>query len=57
MMTVNQWLDENMKLLYGRKVRLLDQQTHASYTDKMLIYMGAEVKEVKVTSKFIFICI
>lgn len=56
-MTVNQWIDENIKLLHNRKIRLLDKETHVGYTEKMLAYMGAEVKETKVTSKFIFIFI
>ena len=56
-MTVNQWIDENIKLLRNRKIRLLDKETHVGYTDKMMAYMGAEVKGTKVTSKFIFIFI
>jgi len=56
-MTVNQWIDENIKLLHNRKIRLLDAETHVGYTEKMLVYMGAEVKETKVTSRFIFIFI
>lgn len=56
-MTVNQWIDENMNLLHNRRIRLLDAETHVGYTDKMLAYMGAEVKKTKVTSRFIFIFI
>ena len=57
MITVNQWIDENLNLLHNRKLRLIDQQTHVGYTDKMLSYMGAEVKETKVTSRFVFLFI
>lgn len=56
-MTVNQWIDKNMDLLYNRRIRLLDFETHVGYTDKMLAYMDKEVKATKVTSRFIFIFI
>ena len=56
-MTVNQWIDENMKLLHNRRIRLLDSVNHIGYTDKMLAYMDKEVKATKVTSKFVFVFI
>lgn len=56
-MTVNQWLDKNIDLLYNRRVRLLDFKTHISYTDKMLVCMGKKVMATKVTSRFVFIFI
>ena len=56
-MTVNQWIDENMKLLYNRRIRLLDNVTHVGYTDKMLAYMDKKVKATKVTIRFVFIFI
>ena len=56
-MTVNQWIDKNIDLLYNRQIRLLDSVTHVGYTDKMLAYMDKEVKATKVTSKFVFVFI
>ena len=56
-MTVNQWIDKNIDLLYNRQIRLLDSVTHVGYTDKMLAYMDKEVKATKITSKFVFVFI
>ena len=56
-MTVDTWIDTHINMLHNRKIRLLDAETHVGYTDKMLAYMGAEVKATKVTSRFIFIFI
>ena len=56
-MTVNQWIDENINLLHNKKLRLLDAETRIGYTDKMLAYMGAEVKQTKITSRFVFLFI
>ncbi len=56
-MTVNQWIDENMKTVYGHTIRLIDSKTHKGVGDLMFMYMDREVKNVKLTSRFLFIFI
>ena len=57
MLTVNQWIDENMKTMYGRQLRLLSYVTHKGIGDNYLPYLDCTVLAVKVTSKFVFIFI
>lgn len=54
-MTVNKWMDANMKALFGRKVRLIDYYTREGITDKLFFYMDAPVQDAKITSRFVFI--
>ena len=56
-MTVNQWIDENMKTVYGHTIRLIDSNTKKGIGDMMLMYMDREVKNIKLTSRFLFIFI
>ena len=54
-MTVNQWIDENMKTVYGHTIRLIDSKTRKGVGDLMFMYIDKEVKNIKLTSKFLFI--
>ena len=56
-MTVNQWIDENMKTVYGHTIRLIDSKTKKGIGDMMLMYIDREVQNVKITSRWIFIYI
>ena len=56
-MTLNDWIDVNLKLLCGRTLRVIDSNTRKGIGDMMMFYMDKEVKSVKVTSKFIFVFI
>ena len=56
-MTVNQWIDENMKTVYGHTIRLIDSNTHKGVGDMLILYMNREVKKIKLTNKFLFIFI
>ena len=57
MMTINDWLDINMNLLYGKKVRVINAETHKGVGDMMILYMDKPVRGFKVTDKFLFIFI
>lgn len=57
MRTVNDWIDENMNLIYGRTIRLIDSKTRQGIGDMMMFYMDRPVKGYKVTKKFLFIFI
>ena len=54
-MTVNRWLDANIRTIYGKKVRLIDYRTRKGITDKLLIFMENPVQDAKITSRFVFI--
>ncbi len=56
-MTVNQWIDENMKTVYGHTIRLIDSKTRKGIGDMMFMYMDREVKRVNITKRFLFIFI
>ena len=56
-MTVNTWIDNNMKLIYGRPIRIINSVTRKGVGDMILLYMDREVKRYKITSKFTFIFI
>ena len=56
-MTVNDWIDANMKLVYGRTIRLIDVNTRKGVGDMMMFYMDREIKGFKATKKFLFIFI
>ena len=56
-MTVNQWIDENMKTVYGHTIRLIDSETKKGVGDMMFMYMDRKVQNVKITSRWIFIFI
>lgn len=56
-MTVNDWIDKNTKLIYGRTIRIIDSATHKGVGDMLMFYMDKPVKGYKVTSKFLFIFI
>ena len=57
MRTVSDWIDENMNLVYGRTIRLIDSKTRQGVGDMMMFYMDRPVKSYKVTKKFLFIFI
>ena len=56
-MTLNDWIDANMNLIYGRTIRVIDSATRKGIGDMMMFYMDRPVKGYKVTSKFLFIFI
>ena len=39
-MTVNDWIDAHMNLVYGRTIRLIDVNTRKGVGDMMMFYMG-----------------
>ena len=53
--TVNDWLDKHLKLLKGRKVRIIDTATGRSAGDTIMLYINKKVLSTKVTSRFLFI--
>lgn len=55
MLTVNDWIDANMKLVYGKKIRVIDSITGRGVGDKMIFYMQNKVINYKVTSRFVFL--
>ena len=57
MTTVNTWIDDNMKNIYGKRIRIIDSQTRKGVGDMMMMYFDREVKGIKITSQFIFIFI
>ena len=56
-MTVNDWIDANMNLVYGKTIRIIDSITRKGVGDMMMFYMDKEVKSFKATEKFLFIFI
>ena len=56
-MTVNNWIDAHMKLVYGRTIRIIDVATRKGVGDMLMLYMDKEVKSYKVTDKYLFIFI
>ena len=55
MLTVNDWIDANMNLIYGKKIRIIDSITGRGVDDKMIFYMQNKVINYKVTSRFVFL--
>ena len=56
-MTVDRWIDENMKKIYGKPIRIIDTKTKKGVGDMMMLYLNKEVKGSKITSQFTFIFI
>ena len=56
-MTVNTWIDENMNKVYGHRIRIIDSVTRKGVGDMLMLYMDKNVKDTKITPKFIFIFI
>ena len=55
-MTVKEYIENRPFKLYGKKIRVLSAGTHKNMGD-WLKYANATIKEVKITSKIIFIFI
>lgn len=55
MLTVNDWIDANMKLIYGKKIRVIDTNTNKGVGDELILYMKNKVVNSKITSRFIFL--
>lgn len=55
MLTVNDWIDANMKLVYGKKIRVIDTNTNKGVGDELILYMKNKVVNSKITSRFIFL--
>lgn len=55
MLTVNDWIDANMKLVYGKKVRVIDTNTNKGVGDELILYMRNKVVNSKITSRFVFL--
>lgn len=55
MLTVNDWIDANMKLVYGKKVRVIDTNTNKGVGDELILYMKNKVVNSKITSRFVFL--
>ena len=56
-MTVERWIDTNTDKLYGHRIRIIKADTHKGVGDMMMFYFDYIVKNVKITSKYIFIFI
>lgn len=57
MLTVNDWIDANMKLIYGKKIRVIDTNTNKGVGDELILYMKNKVVNSKITSRFVFLYI
>ena len=57
MLTVNDWIDANMKLVYGKKIRVIDTNTNKGVGDELILYMKNKVVNSKITSRFVFLYI
>ena len=55
MLTVNDWIDANMKLVYRKKVRVIDTNTNKGVGDELILYMKNKVVNSKITSRFVFL--
>jgi len=55
--TVNDWIDTHMEQIYGRKIRIIDAETHKGVGDMLMLYMDKKIKKVKITTSFLFIFI
>lgn len=55
MLTVNDWIDANMKLIYGKKIRVIDTSTNKGVGDELILYMKNKVVNSKITSRFVFL--
>lgn len=55
--TVNDWIDTHIEQIYGRKIRIIDAETHKGVGDMLIFYMDKKVKAVKMTTRFLFIFI
>lgn len=55
MLTVNDWIDANMKLIYGKKIRVIDTKTNKGVGDELILYMKNKVVNSKITSRFVFL--
>lgn len=55
MLTVNDWIDANMKLIYGKKIRVIDTNTNKGVGDELILYMKNKVVNSKITSRFVFL--
>lgn len=55
-LTVWEYMNNRNEISYGKQVRILDNETHKSY-GPWYQNTSAEVKAVKITSKFLFIFI
>lgn len=55
MLTVNDWIDANMKLVYGKKIRVIDTNTNKGVGDELILYMKNKVINSKITSRFVFL--
>lgn len=55
--TVDKWIDTHMEFIYNKKIRIIDSKTNKGVGDMMIFYMDREVKNVKLTSRFLFIFI
>jgi hypothetical protein len=55
MLTVNDWIDANMKLVYGKKIRVIDTNTNKGVGDELILYMKNKVVNSKITSRFVFL--
>ena len=55
MLTVNDWIDANMKLVYGKKIRVIDTDTNKGVGDELILYMKNKVVNSKITSRFVFL--
>lgn len=55
MLTVNDWIDANMKLIYGKKIRVIDTKTNKGVGDELILYMKNKVISSKITSRFVFL--
>jgi hypothetical protein len=56
-MTVEKWIDENMNLIYGKPIRIIDSKTKKGVGDSYFLFFDKEIKKYKITSKFTFIFI
>lgn len=55
MLTVNDWIDANMKLVYGKKIRVINTHTNKGVGDELILYMKNKVVNSKITSRFVFL--
>lgn len=55
MLTVNDWIDANMKLIYRKKIRVIDTNTNKGVGDELILYMKNKVVNSKITSRFVFL--